>query len=268
MQEQTLFPLRPNSAWYCYRAHTNLFAEQIAEGEALAVHDINFVEHEIGMNRSCRILEIGCAWGRHSLELAQRGYNQAVSLDVCSDLVTHARARAAHAGYRLDCFAMDYLDYQTDTPFDIILSLYDRSCLGQPDETQDKRSLEHLANMLQPGGYLVFDIRDWPLDLPSPSRTWEETEEGFDLYEVLVERATMQCTHRIIHVHADGNRETYELTRIHYTLPQVRTLLAAAGFQVVSAYHAFDHGYPYGSESEGLVVVAQRTEERTVTVED
>lgn len=229
-QEQALSHLRSNSAWYCYRAHTDLSAEQLAEGTSLAVRDIDFVEHETGMNPGWRVLEIGCAWGRHSLELAQRGYSQVISLDVCPDLLTYARERAARAGYPLNLLAMDYLDYQTDTPFDTILSLYDRSCLGQPDEAQDRRSLQHLATMLQPGGSLVFGIRDWPRDLPLPSRRWEATQKGIELHEVLVERGTMQCTHRIMLVHSDGGRETYELTRIHYTLAQVRAQLAATGF--------------------------------------
>lgn len=35
--------LRPNSAWYCYHARTDLSAEQLAEGTYLAVRDIDFV---------------------------------------------------------------------------------------------------------------------------------------------------------------------------------------------------------------------------------
>ena len=254
--------LRPNSAWYCYQTRTRRKSspslEQVREGERLAVSDINFVEHETGMNQQSRILEIGCAWGRHSLELARRGYQQVESLDVCEALVTTARERATKAGDTLSLLALDYLDYHTDTPFDIILSLYDRSCLGQPDNAQDHNSLQHLARLLQPGGYLVFGICDWPRDLPLPSRSWEEIEEGFELHEVLSERTTMKCTHRTLLLRSDGSREIYELTRIHYDLAQVSTLLAKTNFQLVSAYHAFDHERPYGSENEGLVVVAQQ----------
>lgn len=257
-QDLSFSHLRPNSAWYCFRARTRPTAEQVAEGERLAVSDIDFVEHETGMNQSSRVLEIGCAWGRHSLELAHRGYTQITSLDVCFKLVTYARERATQAGYALDLLVMDYLDYRTDSPFDVVLSLYDRSCLGQPDEVQDRLSLEHLARLLRPGGYLVFGIRDWPRDLPCPSRSWEETDDGFELHEVLVDRRTMKCTHRIIHVCSDGNRKIYELTRIHYTFREVQAQLDAAHFQLVSAYHAFDHSRPYGTENEGLVVVAQR----------
>lgn len=259
---QQFSQLRPNSAWYCYRAHTDFSVEQLTEGTTLAVRDIDFVEHETGMNPGWRVLEIGCAWGRHSLELAQRDYSQVVSLDVCPDLLMYTQEWAKRTGYTLNIVATDYLDYQPDAPFDIILSLYDRSCLGQPDEAQDRKSLLHLASMLQPGGFLVFGIGDWPRDLPLPSRRWEETPKGIELHEVLVKSATMQCTHRITLMRSNGGREAYELTRVHYMLPQVQAQLAATGFQLLNAYHAFDASRPYGTEHEGLVVVAKLADEK------
>lgn len=53
-----------------------LAAHQLAEGERLAISDIDFIEYETGMHHYCRILEIGCGWGRHSRELAHRGYSR------------------------------------------------------------------------------------------------------------------------------------------------------------------------------------------------
>lgn len=258
--QQAVLRLRPNSAWYCYRARqqlNQLSPERIAEGEHLASKDIDFVEHVTGMCQTWRVLEIGCGWGRHSLELARRGYQQVSSLDVSPDLANYARHYTARVGYRPKIECLDYLDYQSDTSFDVILSLYDRSCLGQPDEQQDQASLTHLASLLRPGGYLVFGIRDWPLDLPEPGRSWEETEEGIELHEVLVNSSEMRCTHRMTLVRPDGNREVYELARRHYHLPEVRQRLGAAEFQLLNAYHAYDQTRAYGSEQQGLVVVAQ-----------
>lgn len=251
--------LRPNSAWYCYWTRSALLtALQEAEGMDLARSDIDFVEQVTEIHQQSHILEIGCAWGRHSLELASRGYTRVTSLDVCARLATLAQERAMNVGYTLDIQALDYLDYHTSVPFDIILSLYDRSCLGQPDEEQDRQSLEHLTHLLRPEGFLVFGIGDWPVELPVSSRSWQEVEHGFELYEVLVDTQSKKCIHRTLVLGSNGKRESYALTRIHYSLFEVQALLETAGFQLLSSYHAFDASRPYGTESEGLVVVAQR----------
>lgn len=263
----------PNTAWYLHRMRKSL-AEltdaSIADGERLAVEDINFVERQTGMRSTWRVLEIGCGWGRHTVELARRGYHQVTSLDISPEAVAVARERVARAeganasepsderGKKTSIETTDYLDFRPEQPVDIILSLYDRSCLGQPDETQDRCSLAHLSGMLAPGGYLIFGIRDWPLALPEPIRTWEESAEGIELHEVISDAARMVCTHRTTLVRPGGSRERYDLTRRHYSLPEVHERLADAGFAHVRAFHAFDDGRPYGFERQGMVIVARR----------
>ena len=39
------------------------------------VGECDFIESEIGFNKEVRILDIGCGTGRHSIELARRGYS-------------------------------------------------------------------------------------------------------------------------------------------------------------------------------------------------
>ncbi len=36
--------------------------------------EVDFIEKEIGFDRSKEILDLGCGTGRHSIELAKRGY--------------------------------------------------------------------------------------------------------------------------------------------------------------------------------------------------
>ena len=145
-----------------------------------------------------------------------------------------------------------------DGPFDAILSLYDRSVCGFPTEDEDAASLGHLATLLRAGGWLVFGINDWPFHLPEPQRNWHVTADGIELVEVLPDRAAMTCTDRVTLVRPDGARECCALTRRHYFLPELRRLLACAGFSVHRAFHRLADERPYGDGSDGLFVFARR----------
>jgi SAM-dependent methyltransferase len=194
-----------------------------------------------GLSRGDRILEIGCGWGRHSLALARRGFGRVVSVDI--ELA------------RQDGLVCDAVH---DGPYAAALSLYDRSVCGFPTGDDDARSLRHLAGLLEPGGWLVFGLDDWPADLPAASEHWRETDEGIERVEVLPDPVARTCAHRVTMTRPDGSRETHALTRRHYSLPELRELLAGSGFVPLTALHRLAEERAYTEGEEGLFLYARR----------
>jgi SAM-dependent methyltransferase len=252
-----------NNDWYRYYAPkriAELTAERIAADRAVAEQDLDFVLARTGIGTSERILEIGCGWGRHTLAFAQRGFHSVTSIDIAPEPLAVARALASEHGLHCDLRQQNFMTV-TDGPYGAILSLYDRSCCGFPTETEDLRSLQHLARLLHPGGWLVFGINDWPFVLPAESQRWVETKAGVELIEVVPDRLTMTCTDRLTLLHRDGRCERYELTRRHYYLPELRRLLNTAGFEIIDVLHRLAADRPYGDGSDGLFIFARRTRE-------
>jgi SAM-dependent methyltransferase len=248
-----------NADWYRYyapRRVATMTPEQIAVDSDAAEQDIAALLGRIPLAPGDRILEIGCGWGRHSLALARRGFTNVRSIDIAPEYLAIAHALAAEHGLRCDFRQQDFSTVD-DGPYDAILSLYDRSVCGFPNEVEDARSLRHLASLLVPGGWLIFGINDWPFDLPQPRRDWRETSEGIELLEVLVDHASMTCTDRITLLHPDGRRARYELTRRHYFLPELARLLTEAGFTLASASHRLADR-PYGTGEAGLFIYARK----------
>ncbi len=248
-----------NNDWYRFyapRRLAELTPELMAEHRAAAERDLDAVLARTGLCSLDRVLEIGCGWGRHSLALAGRGFTRVRSIDIAPEPLATARALAAEHG--LDCRfrQQDFLSVD-DGPYDAVLSLYDRSICGFPSEAEDARSLRRLADLLRPGGRLVFGINDWPFELPCARRDWREAGDGVELLEVLPDRAAMTCTDRVTLLRADGRRECYELTRRHYYLPELCRLLDAAGFTLEAAVRRLVGDEPYG-DGDGLFVYARR----------
>lgn len=249
-----------NNAWYQYhslRQVNELTAESQAGGVVAAERDIDFIVAALGLQQNDRLLEVGCGWGRHTLILHERGFHNLTSVDIAPAMLAIARERAAATNCAADLRECDFRDLSAEAPFDAILSLYDRSCCGFASEAEDTQSLATLHRMLRPGGKLFFGIGDWPVALPTPRRDWRECGGVVELLETIPDAAAMTCTDRTTVITPDG-RQVYNLTRRHYSLPELRRLLHDADFTFEQAWHAFDAKRPYGPEHEGLFVLARR----------
>jgi SAM-dependent methyltransferase len=248
-----------NNDWYRYQVPRRLAAltlERIAADRADAERDIAALLERTDVQPDDRILEIGCGWGRHSLALARRGFHRVTSIDIAPEPLELAQTLARDEHLECGFVCRDFLCVD-DGPYRALLSLYDRSVCGFPSDDEDLRSLRHLQGLLQPGGWLVFGINDWPFHLPEACRDWRETAEGMELTEVISDRLAMTCTDRLTLLRREEQRQCYNLTRRHYMAPELRRLLNEAGFTVVAMLHRLD-GRPYGSGEDGLFVYAQK----------
>ena len=57
------------------------------------VGECDFIEAEIGRDKSLNIIDIGCGTGRHSIELARRGYSL-IGVDLSESQLIRAREKA------------------------------------------------------------------------------------------------------------------------------------------------------------------------------
>jgi 2-polyprenyl-3-methyl-5-hydroxy-6-metoxy-1,4-benzoquinol methylase len=64
--------------------------ENFAQG---TIGECDFIEKEINFNKSLKIIDIGCGTGRHSIELAKRGYNL-TGIDLSKSLLERAREKS------------------------------------------------------------------------------------------------------------------------------------------------------------------------------
>ncbi|HAR44805.1 MAG TPA: class I SAM-dependent methyltransferase, partial [Nitrospiraceae bacterium] len=86
------------------------------------VQEVDFIEKEIGRNRSLRILDVGCGTGRHSVELAKRGY-AVTGIDLSEALLNKARQKAAAAGVTASFIRNDARDLSFESDFDVALMI-------------------------------------------------------------------------------------------------------------------------------------------------
>lgn len=80
------------------------------------VREVNFVLGELGLTPGSSILDVGCGTGRHSVELAKRGY-AVTGLDLSSEMIARAAAAAKAAGVQVDWIHSDATQFSFPREF-------------------------------------------------------------------------------------------------------------------------------------------------------
>lgn len=121
-----------------------------------------------------KILDLCCGQGRHSLELARRGYQNVEGLDRSHYLIQKARTQAKKEGLPVKFREGDArkLPYPPDS-FDIVLIL--GNSFGYFESVQDDlRVLEEVFRVLKPWGRILIDVADGEyLKENFQPRSWE-----------------------------------------------------------------------------------------------
>lgn len=86
--------------------------------------ECDFIEKEINCNRDVRILDIGCGTGRHSVELAKRGYS-VTGIDLSESLLSRAGEKAAQQNVKVDFQRQDARNFNFIGKFELVINTFD-----------------------------------------------------------------------------------------------------------------------------------------------
>lgn len=115
---------------------------------------------EVEVSKDVTILDLCCGHGRHSLELARRGFMFVEGLDSSHYLIEKARKQAKKEGLPVKFREGDArkIPYKSDQ-FDFVLILGNSFGYFESAE-DDKKVLKEVFRVLKPGGKAIVDITD------------------------------------------------------------------------------------------------------------
>ncbi|MBN1454833.1 MAG: class I SAM-dependent methyltransferase, partial [Methanomicrobia archaeon] len=122
--------------------------------------EVEFVSDLLRLGSDERILDLCCGQGRHSLELARRGYRNVEGLDRSHFLIHRARMQARKEGLSLRFREGDArrLPYASDS-FDAVMLM--GNSFGYFETVHDDlRVLKEIFRVLKPWGRFLIDVAD------------------------------------------------------------------------------------------------------------
>jgi 2-polyprenyl-3-methyl-5-hydroxy-6-metoxy-1,4-benzoquinol methylase len=119
------------------------------------INEVDFIEKEIGCDRSKRILDIGCGTGRHSIELAKRGY-KVVGIDLSESQLKRAREKAIEAKISIEFLQKDARQLNFKDEFDVALILCEGGFPLMETDEMNFAILQGAAKALRSGGIFIL----------------------------------------------------------------------------------------------------------------
>jgi SAM-dependent methyltransferase len=138
------------------QSYAGLYDRLYAEKDYRAECDLIEAAHRrFAASAGNRLLDIGCGTGRHSVELAARGWN-VTGVDRSAPMLELARARALAAGTEISFIEGDAQNFDAGKPFDVALMMF--AVIGYLDEPDALRAaLANVRRHLADGGLFLFD---------------------------------------------------------------------------------------------------------------
>lgn len=209
----------------------------IVDDQNITKQEVDYFTTILHLSPGDRILDLCCGQGRHSLELARRGFTRVKGLDRSHYLIQKARAQARREGLNVQFKEGDArkLPYPTDS-FDAVLIL--GNSFGYFESTQDDlKVLTEVFRVLKPGGKIFIDVADGEyLRENFQPHSWEWiSKKQFVLRERSLSKDRQRLISREIITHIENGviADQFYAERL-YSSPELISLLEKSGFSNIT----------------------------------
>ncbi|PSO43188.1 hypothetical protein BRC19_01550 [Candidatus Saccharibacteria bacterium QS_5_54_17] len=249
----------PDVPWYSEEA--GFFGENYIKeyGEKLTEErtqqEIDFLENVLTLEQGDTVFDCPCGQGRHSIELARRGYD-VTGQDLNSYLINEAKKNSEEAGVSVDWRQGDMREVPFEEEFEAAINLFTSFGYLESDD-EDQKVLDQTAKALKPGGQFVLDIINRDRVLCNwIGKTWEDCHDGsVILKERELEHLTGRSHERRTTIYSNGEREVLNIQHRHYTVTELVAMLNKAGFSVKGLYGSYNAD-SYTTASNRCIIVA------------
>ena len=221
---------------------------------------VDFIETRLGLQSGCRIVDLGCGHGRHSIELARRGHD-VTGVDLVEGFLELARKEAQMQGVKATFLRGDIGTFMVAEPeFHAALCMFD--AFGFFDDAHCIGTLRCVHKALLIGGKLVLDIRtrEWMVRVPACSVTDKGNGDlMIDRHQFDIE--TGRFIDRRTYVRDGKQREVMFSVRL-YAYTEIKLILHSIGFEIDGVYGDFD-GSPLSPNKSRTIIIARKVEAPT-----
>ncbi|MBU1935415.1 class I SAM-dependent methyltransferase, partial [Patescibacteria group bacterium] len=211
--------------------------EQFTQG---TLGECDFLEQELGHNKSLKILDVGCGTGRHSIELVKRGY-KVTGIDLSLSQLARAREKAKHLQLKIDFLEHDARALPFQNEFDAAIMLCEGGFPLMETDEMNFAILENVSKALRPNGKFIFTTLNglFPLYHSVEKFCKDNSDPGNATYKSNTFDLMTFRDHNITKIEDDdGNKKELKCNERYYVPSEMTWLLKSLGYKMIGIFGA------------------------------
>ncbi len=224
--------------------------------------EVDFIEKEINYDKAKKVLDIGCGTGRHSIELAKRGY-KVLGFDLSEDQLSKAVEKAKANNVEVHFERKDARNFDFNGEYDLGIMICEGAFSLMETDEMNFSILRNAFNSIKPGGKLIFttlnglfplfhSVKDFINNADGSERTKNNT---FDLM-------TFRDHSSFDTVDDSGTAKHLECNERYYVPSEITWLLKSIGFQTIEIFGAklgaFNRNDKLTTEDFEMLIIAAK----------
>jgi len=242
-----------------YHLHETIDAA--SRNHAFIERSVEWISHRFNLSEETNVADFGCGPGLYANRLAKAGA-KVTAIDFSLNSLEYAQNEASKKKLHVNYIHSNYLDFETDLRFDLMLMIMCDYCVLSP--VQRKIILSKFRSLLKPGGSILLDVYTLSrFDRIEESAGYERNQlNGFwspndyycfvNTFKYPEEQVTLD---KYTIFEQSGQRTVYNWLQ-HYSKDSLNDEFAEAGLKIEAIY-ADVAGSPMKEESDEMAIVAK-----------
>jgi len=225
------------------------------------IGECDFIEQEINQDKSLKIIDIGCGTGRHSIELAKRGY-QIIGIDLSESQLKRAREKAKEQGVKIDFERHDARNLPFKGDFDLAIMLCEGGFSLMETDEMNFEILKNATKSLKNNGKFIFTTLNglFPLFHSVKDFLAQEKLEGNAEYDKnTFDLMTFRDSNITTIIDDLGNKKELSCNERYYVPSEISWLMKSVGFKHIDIFSAklgaFSRGDKLTTEDFEMLVI-------------
>ncbi len=202
--------------------------------------ECDFIEKEAEFDKTLKILDIGCGTGRHSIELAKRGYN-ITGIDLSDSQLVRAKEKAKEAGVSIPFLKHDARKLPFKKEFDLAIMICEGAFPLMETDEMNYEILKSASAALKDKGKFIFTTLNGLFPLLHSVKDFCEkaSVEGNAVYkDNSFDMLTFRDHNTTVFEDDHGRKKELKCSERYYVPPEITWLLKSVGFKKIDIFGA------------------------------